>query len=211
MEPWKLTSWLPQPSHFGNPAFAHCGDVFHIRRRTSRRNGTEGFVNRFYGFRRWVLLAASWGALALLASARSTPNSSPQAEPRAEDEAMIRRVLAEQRAAWNQGAIEAFLRGYWRSPELTFSGSGGIKRGWEGVRASYLRNYPDRGAMGTLNFAGLEFRFLGPDAALVLGEWHLTRAQGDIGGVFTLVFQRFPAGWKIIHDHTSVVPPPDKK
>ncbi|PYU05389.1 MAG: DUF4440 domain-containing protein, partial [Acidobacteria bacterium] len=28
---------------------------------------------------------------------------------------------------------------------------------------------------------------------------------------FTLVFQRFPAGWKIIHDHTSVVPPPGKK
>ena len=168
-------------------------------------------MNRFYGLRRWVLLAASWGALALLASARSTPNSSPQAEPRADDEAMIRRVLAHQQAAWNQGAIDAFLRGYWRSPELTFSGSGGIERGWEGVRARYLRNYPDRGAMGTLNFSGLEFRFVGLDAALVLGEWHLARAQGDIGGVFTLVFQRFPAGWKIIHDHTSVVPPPGKK
>jgi ketosteroid isomerase-like protein len=26
--------------------------------------------------------------------------------------------------------------------------------------------------------------------------------------VFTLVWQRFPDGWKIIHDHTSAVAPP---
>ena len=29
--------------------------------------------------------------------------------------------------------------------------------------------------------------------------------SGDIGGVFTLVWQKFPDGWKIIHDHTSAV------
>jgi beta-aspartyl-peptidase (threonine type) len=40
---------------------------------------------------------------------------------------------------------------------------------------------------------------------LVLGHWHLARAQGDIGGVFSLVWQRFPEGWRIIHDHTSAV------
>src|SRR5437879_8583460 len=114
MEPWKLTSWLPQPSHFGNPAFAHCGDVFHIRRRTSRRNGTEGFVNRFYGFRRWVLLAASWGALALLASARSTPNSSPQAEPRADDEAMIARALPHPPRPCQHGPADPIRRTYRR-------------------------------------------------------------------------------------------------
>ena len=27
--------------------------------------------------------------------------------------------------------------------------------------------------------------------------------SGDVGGVFTLVFRRFPVGWRIIHDHTS--------
>ncbi len=59
--------------------------------------------------------------------------------------------------------------------------------------------------MGKLDFSGLEVRTLGPDAALVLGHWHLAREKGDIGGVFSLVFQRFPEGWRIIHDHTSVV------
>jgi ketosteroid isomerase-like protein len=52
----------------------------------------------------------------------------------------------------------------------------------------------------------LEFRFLGPDAALVLGHWHLKRAKDEPEGVFSLVFQRFPEGWRIIHDHTSAVP-----
>jgi len=48
---------------------------------------------------------------------------------------------------------------------------------------------------------------LGPEAALVLGRWHLKREKDDLGGVFTLVWQRFPDGWKIIHDHTSTVAP----
>jgi beta-aspartyl-peptidase (threonine type) len=57
--------------------------------------------------------------------------------------------------------------------------------------------------MGTLDFADLEFCFLGPDAALVLGHWHLKREKDELGGVFSLVWQRFPEGWRIIHDHTS--------
>ena len=63
--------------------------------------------------------------------------------------------------------------------------------------------------MGELDFSDLEFRFLGSNAALVLGKWHLTReAAGGPGGVFTLVWQKFPDGWKIIHDHTSTVVSP---
>jgi L-asparaginase / beta-aspartyl-peptidase len=121
------------------------------------------------------------------------------------DRQAITAVLAAQQAAWNRGEVDAFLVGYWQSPELTFSGSNGVSRGWDGVLARYKKNYPDRATMGELDFSQLEFRFLGPDAALVLGKWHLKRQNGDVGGVFTLVWQRFPEGWKIIHDHTSTV------
>jgi ketosteroid isomerase-like protein len=121
------------------------------------------------------------------------------------DRAAISRILDAQQKAWNQGNVDAFLEGYWHSPELTFSGSNGIARGWDGVLARYKKNYPDRAAMGQLDFSNLETQFLGKDAALVLGHWHLSRAQGDIGGVFSLVWQRFPEGWRIIHDHTSAV------
>jgi uncharacterized protein (TIGR02246 family) len=115
----------------------------------------------------------------------------------------IRAVLTAQQAAWNHGDIPTFLEGYWRSPELTFSGTNGIVRGYQGVLERYQKAYPDKQAMGELQFAGLEIRMLGPDSAMVLGHWQLTRRLGDVGGVFTLIFQRFPAGWRIIHDHTS--------
>ena len=117
----------------------------------------------------------------------------------------INDVLSAQQAAWNRGDVDAFLIGYWRSPELTFSGGNGVSRGWDGVLARYKKSYPSHAAMGQLDFSDLEFRFLGPDAALVLGQWHLKRESGDIGGVFTLVWQKFPDGWKIVHDHTSAV------
>jgi beta-aspartyl-peptidase (threonine type) len=128
-----------------------------------------------------------------------------RAEGHDADRAAIQEILKEQQAAWNRGDVDAFVVGYWQSPELTFSGSSGVSRGWDGVLARYKKNYPDRAAMGLLDFSELEFRFLGPDAALVLGKWHLKREKGDVGGVFTLVWQRFPEGWKIIHDHTSAV------
>ena len=129
-------------------------------------------------------------------------------EVREPDRAAIAKILDDQHTAWNRGDIDAFLQGYWHSPELTFSGSGGIARGWDAVLVRYKKTYPDRAAMGQLDFSQLEFHFLGPDAALVLGHWHLVRAEGDIGGVFSLVWQRFPEGWRIIHDHTSAVNQP---
>ena len=149
-----------------------------------------------------------WMAVALATSvflfAQRSALPKPADERKADREA-ISAVLSAQQAAWNRGDVDVFLVGYWHSPELTFSGSSGMTRGWDGVLARYKKNYPDRGAMGQLDFSELEFGFLGADAALVLGRWHLKRDKDDVGGVFTLVWQRFPDGWKIIHDHTSAV------
>jgi ketosteroid isomerase-like protein len=147
---------------------------------------------------RLVIAACSLLGLFSWASVSST-------DPPAADRAGINTVLSEQQSAWNHGDIASFLRGYWHSPELTFSGSSGTTRGWNEVLARYQRQYPDAAAMGHLEFSDLEFRFLGPDAALVLGQWHLAREKDERGGVFTLVWRRFPEGWRIIHDHTSLV------
>jgi ketosteroid isomerase-like protein len=149
---------------------------------------------------RWISFVTG-----LLLTLFPLPKSSVQLGVVADDQGAIRKILDAQQSAWNEGNVDTFLEGYWHSPDLTFSGSGGIARGWDGVLARYKKNYPDRAAMGHLDFSDLEFRFLGKDAALVLGHWHLSRAQGDVGGVFSLVWQRFPEGWRIIHDHTSAV------
>lgn len=113
-------------------------------------------------------------------------------------------ILSEQQAAWNRGDMDSFMKSYWNSPELTFAGSSGVTRGWQSVLARYRANYSDRQAMGQLDFSEWEVHPLGKDAALVLGRWHLARSSNELGGIFTLVFQRFPGGWRIIHDHTSL-------
>jgi beta-aspartyl-peptidase (threonine type) len=138
-----------------------------------------------------------------LGHAQSTP-------AHAKDRADIIQLLTNQTLSWNKGDVDTFMSAYWNSPDLTFSGVGGTQRGYEAVHERYKQGYPDRSTMGHLDFSDLDFHFIGSDGALVLGHWHLTRDKdkGDIGGVFSLVWQRFPEGWRIIHDHTSAVPPP---
>ena len=126
------------------------------------------------------------------------------------DRTAIMAVLTTQQNDWNKGDIPGFMAGYWNSSELTFAGTRGFTRGWQPVMERYEKNYADKAAMGTLDFSELEVRQLGPNAALVLGKWHLQRQVGDIGGIFTLVLQRFPEGWRIVHDHTTQSPPETK-
>jgi hypothetical protein len=57
--------------------------------------------------------------------------------------------------------------------------------------------------MGALTFSDLEITILSKDAALVLGRWHLKRANDDPHGTFSLLFRKTKAGWRIVHDHSS--------
>lgn len=153
---------------------------------------------------RILLITICLTAISQLARAQNRP------EPHANDQSAITQLLTAQVDAWNKGDIDAFMTAYWRSPDLTFSGTSGTQRGYDAVYARYKKSYPDRATMGHLEFSDLEFHFTGNDGVLVLGHWHLTRDKdkGDIGGVFSLVWQRFPEGWRIIHDHTSAITPP---
>ncbi len=123
----------------------------------------------------------------------------------ASGEVEIHEVLKAQVEAWNRGDIHAFMQGYWKSEETEFVSSNGVLRGWQAVFDRYRKAYPDRRAMGSLTFSHLEITMLSHTAALVLGEWGLKRQEDHPGGVFTLVFRKFPEGWRIINDHTSVV------
>ncbi len=152
-----------------------------------------------------LILATLLGALFLAASGRPAAEKLNEA-----DRAAIVAVLTSQQSDWNKGDILGFMAGYWNSSELTFAGTRGFTRGWQPVMARYEKSYADKAAMGTLDFQELEIRSLGPDATLVLGKWHLQRQAGDVGGIFTLVLQRFPEGWRIVHDHTTQSPPETK-
>jgi ketosteroid isomerase-like protein len=140
---------------------------------------------------------------ALLVFLSESVSQGVAAEQEASTREPVTAVLAMQQEAWNRGDVATFMEGYWKSPELTFAGSSGVTRGWQPVMNRYRKNYPDQKAMGHLDFSDVEVRPLGKEAALVIGRWHLKRDSGEVGGIFTLVFQKFPEGWRIIHDHTS--------
>src|SRR5260370_18202716 len=79
----------------------------------------------------------------------------PAAPQLSQVEKDLRALLSEQAEAWNRGDIEGFMKGYWKSPDTVFAGSGGVQRGWDAVLARYKKSYPDRAAMGHLTFSEL--------------------------------------------------------
>ncbi len=140
-------------------------------------------------------------ALALIPLLAETPQP-------ADAVAAVRRILEDQQQAWNRHDLEGFMSGYWNSPDLTFFSGAQQTAGWQGALDRYRKNYQQGGKeMGRLEFGNLKIEPLGNDAAFVRGSWHVTMSDGKTPhGLFTLIFRKFPDGWKIVHDHTAEDP-----
>ena len=119
------------------------------------------------------------------------------------DEKAIRKVLDNQVTAWNNGDIEGFMQGYWKSDSLMFIGARGIKWGWTTTLENYKKGYPDTAAMGKLSFELLVVKRLSAEYYFIVGKWNLKRTIGDIGGHYDLLFRKVKGKWFIISDHTS--------
>ncbi len=152
-----------------------------------------------------ALLAAMLALVPAAPGQRCRPVCCPPAAPPGPTaEEAIRAVLASQVEAWNKGDLEMFMQGYWSSPELTFFSAGNRTQGWQATLDRYRKRYQAEGQeMGRLTFSELQVEVFGPDAAFVRGRWQLERSKDRPGGLFTLLFRRFPEGWRIVHDHTS--------
>ena len=122
----------------------------------------------------------------------------------ADSVAAVRRLLEGQQQAWNRHDLEGFMLGYWNSPDLTFFSGAQRTAGWQAALDRYKKNYQDAGQeMGKLEFRDLTIEPLGSAAAFVRGSYQLTMSDGKTPhGLFTLIFRKFPDGWKIVHDHT---------
>ena len=144
-----------------------------------------------------LLLAIISSAFVLCATSR--------AEAANEFAADIERVLRTQQDAWNRHDLDAFMEGYWKSPDLTFFSGANESKGWQATIDRYRATYQSAGKeMGKLEFSELRIEPLGPEGAFVRGVWKLTMSDGKTPhGRFTLIFRKFSGGWKIIHDHTS--------
>ncbi len=119
------------------------------------------------------------------------------------DEDLIRSVIMNQQEAWNSGDIDAFMQGYWQSPDLRFASGGTVTYGWQATRDGYHSRYANRALMGTLEFSNLSIDQVSDDAAIVHGAWALERETDRPSGLFTLIFERLNGDWKIVSDTTT--------
>ena len=119
------------------------------------------------------------------------------------DVAAIRKVLQLQTEAWNNGNIDEFMKGYWKSDSLKFIGKSGVTYGYNETLSGYKKRYSDTIQMGKLFFDLLEIKKLSPEYYFVVGKWFLKRSVGDIGGYYTLLLRKINGKWVIVADHTS--------
>ena len=114
----------------------------------------------------------------------------------------IEKVLSDQQDAWNAGNIDAFMKGYWNSPELTFIGSRGLTKGWQQTLENYKKSYPDKKTMGRLHFDVLKTDIIDANNAIIIGRYTLYREKDEPTGLFTLRWKKISGEWKIISDQT---------
>jgi ketosteroid isomerase-like protein len=149
--------------------------------------------------------AMSRFVLVLLAACAGAAPAVRHFEPA--DRTAITGVLEAQVVAWNHGDLAAYMAGYARIDDLVFTSGGNVRRGWQTAFDHYKDKYAkDPAAMGNLVFEILTIQPLGADGAVVLGNWILTQSPSDGRGVFSVVLERRPEGWRVVHDHTSLKP-----
>jgi uncharacterized protein (TIGR02246 family) len=125
-------------------------------------------------------------------------------------EPAIRQLLDQQVADWNRGDVEAFMKAYENSPTTTFVGQK-VEYGYGAILERYKRLYTTPAAMGKLTFSNLAIRVLDSNYATATGNFHLERTPaggGNADGIFSLLLENDPTGWKIILDHSNRVAEP---
>lgn len=162
-------------------------------RPTSPLSIKEGYDRFLFSFR-VLSFFFLFSSLFILASCQPAANK---------EKAAIKAVMKQQEQAWNNGELEGFMQGYWKSDSLLFIGSKGLTYGWETTLANYQKGYPTKEEMGTLKFTIKKIIMITPFEAWMVGQWKLTREKDTPQGHFTLLWKKIEGNWKIVADHTS--------
>lgn len=138
----------------------------------------------------------------LLMFLASTIAGCQSADPNQEAEKILK-LMKDQEECWNNGDLECFMTGYWKSDKLVFIGKSGPKYGWKTTLENYQKSYPDSRAMGQLTFEILSIDITSANSAFVIGKWNLDRADGNLNGHYTLLWKKIDGKWVIVADHSS--------
>ncbi len=119
------------------------------------------------------------------------------------NEAAILKMLQAQEREWNNGNLDAFMKGYWQNDSLLFIGKNGPKYGYNVTLENYKKGYPDTARMGKFTSTILSMKKLSKEYYFVVGKWYLKRSVGDVSGHYTLLIRKINGEWVIVADHSS--------
>lgn len=123
------------------------------------------------------------------------------------DESEIRALFARMEAAWNRGDFRGYMDGF-ENPGVVFVSGGRVQDGWQGTLDHYVHDYggaPER--RGTLHFYDMRIEMVAPDAALLIGHYHLERPQHAQEGINTRLLRKIGGHWLITMNHVSSYDP----
>jgi hypothetical protein len=136
-----------------------------------------------------------------------TPRPSPSGSPGLTDEEQVYAVILDQIRYWNAHDIGHYMETYWKSPDLLVVSDARQVMGWAELLAAYRRGYPNLSEMGTATLQRVKLQRLSPEFFLSL-TWYAVRLNGrDSYATDTMIFRKFPEGWKIINAHSSFLEP----
>jgi len=140
---------------------------------------------------------------AVLAGCSSQMRSGVTGFQPSSDAAAIKAMLDTSAAGWNRAELPVYLSAYVDS--ATAMGSTGLVRGVKGIEGQMRAGFWRTGRPAqTLTFDHLEIRPIGPSQAIVTGQYILTGGGlPNRTGWFTTIWVRTPAGWRMVHDHSS--------
>jgi ketosteroid isomerase-like protein len=124
--------------------------------------------------------------------------ASPQAE-----RAAILNTIHRMEQAWNRGDFRGYMAGF-KNPDVVFVSGGKFQQGWQGTLDHYIRDYGGSAERrGQLHFYNMKVEILAPDAAMLIGQYRLTRGSRVTEGVNTRLFRKIKGKWLITMNHVS--------
>ncbi len=116
----------------------------------------------------------------------------------------ITKIMRAQEASWNDGNMEEYMQGYWKSDSLKFLSNNRLTFGWKQQLENYKKGYPDKSIMGKLKFEIISIELLDHKSAFVIGTYNLKRAEmEDAFGYYSLIWKIKDDNWVIVFDHSS--------
>lgn len=145
--------------------------------------------------------------VALLAACRGSARPTAAPSP-GSDRATLTRLITGQleRSAsdWNRGDLDAFMSDYAPESTTTYVDGRRSRAGFDFIRGVYAPRFAPGATRDSLHFEEVEVRPLSATLALVTARYILQRENTiTASGPFTLVMERRPEGWRILHDHSS--------